>query len=77
MVMCRVGGMLAAVPTLVLFEAYLLLGEMLSLKLSCFLAPTVGGVWSWVVPFFPSDGVARGKTGEADDTISLDSMRCL
>ena len=42
--MCRIGGTLAAVLTLVMFEAYLRPGEMLSLRPSSFLAPTEGGV---------------------------------
>ena len=68
---------LAAVLTLVMLEAYLRLGEMLSLRHSSFLAPTEGGVRSWVILLFPQTGTARSKTGEADDTISLDSKRCL
>ena len=38
---------------------------------------TDGGVRSWVILFFPQTGIARSKTGEADDTISLDSKRCV
>ena len=37
----------------------------------------VGGVQSWVILLFPEAGTASSKTGEADDTISLDSKRCL
>ena len=32
---------------------------------------------SWVILSFTQTGAARSKTGEADDTISLDSKRCL
>ena len=64
---------LSAVLIPVMFEAYLRLGGMLSLKLSSFLAPTEGEVRSWVIILFPQAGTARSKTGEADDTISLDS----
>ena len=49
MEMCRVGGVLAVVLTVVMFEAYLRPGEVLSLKPSSFLAPTEGGVRSWVI----------------------------
>ena len=75
--MCRIGATLAAVLTLGMFEAYLQLGEMQSLRLSSFLAPTVGGVRSWVKLLFRLTGTARSKTGEPDETISLDSKRCL
>ena len=71
--MCRIGVTLF----LVMFEAYLRPGEMLSLKPSSFLAPTEGGVRSWVILLFRQTTTARSKTGEADDTISLDSKRCL
>ena len=46
---CRVGCVLAVVLTVVMFEAYLRPGEVLSLKPSSFLAPTEGGVRSWVI----------------------------
>ena len=59
------------------FEAYLRPGEMLSLKPSSFLAVTEGGVRSWVMLLFSQTGAARSKAGEADDTINLDSKRCL
>ena len=36
-----------------------------------------GGVRSWVILLFPQTGTPRSNTGEADDTISLDSKRCL
>ena len=74
---CRIGGTLAAMLTPVMFEAYLRQGEMLSLRPSSFLAPTEGGVRSWVILLFPQTGTARSETGEADDTISLDSKRYL
>ena len=51
-------------------------GEMLSLKPSSFLAPTEGGVRSCGILLFPQAGTARSKTGEPDDTISLESKRC-
>ena len=75
--MCRVGGVLAAVLTWAMFEAYLRPGEMLSLKPSSFLAPTEGGVRSWVILPFPQTGTASSKTGEADEPTSLDWKRCL
>ena len=75
--MCRIGGTLAAFLKLVMFEAYLRSGEMLSLKPSSFLAPDGGGVRSWVILLFPQARTGNSKTGEADDTISLDSKRCL
>ena len=56
-----------------MFEAHLRPGEMRSLKPSSFLAPTDGGVRSWVTLLFVQAGTARSKTGEEDDTISLDS----
>ena len=43
MKMCRIGGTLAAVLTLVMFEARLRPGEMLSLGPWSFLGPTEGG----------------------------------
>ena len=52
-------------------------GEMLSLRPSSFLAPTEGGVRNWVILLFPETGSAISKTGEAHDTISLDSKRCV
>ena len=58
-------------------EASLPPGKMLSLRPSSFLAPTEGGVRIWVILLFPQTSTARSKTGEADDTISLDSKRCL
>ena len=73
--MCRVGGMLAAVVTQFMVEALLRQGDMLSLKPLSFLAPKVRGVRSWVTLLLPQTGSAR--TGEADDTIGLDSERCL
>ena len=76
MEMCRLGGALAGVLSLVMFEAYLRPCEMLSLTPSSFLAPARGGVPSWVVLLFPQTAKERSKTGEADDTISLDSDRC-
>ena len=45
---------------------------MQSLRLSSFLAPMVGGVRSWVILLFRETGTARSKTGELDETISLD-----
>ena len=48
--MCRIGGALAAVFTLVMFEAHLRPGEMLSLRPSSFLT---GGARSWVILLFP------------------------
>ena len=63
--MCRIGSTLAAVLTLVMFEAYLRSGEMLSLRPSSFLAPTECGVRSWVILLFPQTCTARSKTGEA------------
>ena len=75
--MCRIGGTLAAVITLVMFEAYLRPGEMLSLQPSSFLAATEGGVRSWVILLFRQGSSARSKTGEADEAVSLDSKRCL
>ena len=59
---CRVGGMLAAVFTLIMFKAFLRPGEKLSLTPSSFLAPTDGGVPSWVVLLFPQIWTARSKT---------------
>ena len=61
-------GTLAAVLTLVMFEAYLRPGEMLSLKTIEFLGTDRGGVRSWVILLFPQAGT---------DSISLDSKRCL
>ena len=75
--LCRIGGTLAAVLTLVMFEAYLRPGEMLSLKPLEILGTDGGGVRSWVILLFPQAGTARSKTRDADDTISLDSKRCL
>ena len=70
--MCRIWCTLV-----VMFEAYLRPGEMLSLRPSSFLAPTEGGVRRLVILLFPQVGTARSRNGEADDTISLDSKRCL
>ena len=42
-----------------------------------FLGTSGGGVRSWVILLFPQAGTASTKTGDADDTISLDSKRCL
>ena len=39
---------------------------------SSFLAPTEGGVRSWVILLFPQTGTARSKTGVADTTMSMD-----
>ena len=66
---CRIGGTLAAVLTLVVFQA--------CLRPSSFLAPSEGGVRSWVILLFHQAGTERSKTGGADDTITLDSSRCL
>ena len=60
-----------------MFEASLCPQEMLSLRSSSFLAPTEGGVRSWVILLILKTGTARSTTGEANDTISLDSKRCL
>ena len=59
---CRIGGTLAAVLTLVVFQA--------CLRPSSFLAPSEGGVRSWVILLFPQAGTERSKTGEADDTMN-------
>ena len=57
--MCRTGGTLAAMLTLVMFESYLRPGEMLPLRRWSFFASTEGGVRSWVILLFP--GTARSK----------------
>ena len=72
----RIGGTLAAVLTLVMFEASLRQEKCCHSKPSSFLASMEGGVRSWVILLFPQASTARSKTGEADDTISLDSKRC-
>ena len=72
-----IGGTLSAVLTLVMFEAHLRQGEMLSLKLSSIPTPTESGDQILVIRQFFETRTTRSKTGEADDTISLDSKRFL
>ena len=74
---CRIGGTLAAVLTMVMFEAYLRPGEILSLQPSSLPAPAESGVRNRLRRLFPRAGNAWSKTGEADDTISLDSKQRL
>ena len=60
---------------LISVEAYLRPSEAISLTSASLLPPTRQGVLSWVVWLFPSEQRARSKTGESDDTVTLDSGR--
>ena len=72
----RHGHGLAAIAVLVMVEAYLRPSELLSLTRRSLLRPARGGLTKWSLLLFPSArGVARSKTGEADDTVVMDSAR--
>ncbi|CAK0838221.1 unnamed protein product, partial [Prorocentrum cordatum] len=72
----RMGFGLAAVAVLVMVEAYLRPSELLSLQRRSLLPPARGGLARWSLLLFPSrTGVARSKTGEADDTVVMGSTR--
>ncbi|CAK0879749.1 unnamed protein product [Prorocentrum cordatum] len=72
----RMGFGLAAVAVLVMVEACLRPSELLSLQRRSLLPPARGGLTRWGLFLFPSRaGVARSKTGEADDTVVMDSTR--
>ena len=72
----RQGHGRAAIAVIVMVEAYLRPSEMLALQRRSLLPPARGGLAKWSLHLFPSrTTVARSRTGEADDTVVMDSSR--
>ena len=72
MALISAGRFLAAIATLVMVEAYLRPGEMLSLEPASLLPPRAGRE-DWALLLFPQHRPERSKAGASDDTVMMDS----
>ncbi|CAK0791939.1 unnamed protein product [Prorocentrum cordatum] len=72
----RHGHRLAAIAVLVMVETYLRPSELLSPRRRSLLPPARGGLSKRSLLLFPgAKGIARSKTGDADDAVVMDSVR--